>query len=463
MTLTFTSLFSRDDLARRALYMEVTHSRRTVERVKQGFTPSDGVVRLAVEQQVMGALDADQDGGVSFAELSKLGKAQPSQVDLAARQAFFADSDKDGNGVLSRAELRSTSLFDNDSLAALIGAQGAGGVGDALVKRADTDGDGKLTAREYAGIAPDTSRASGHFIKNSAGEYVAVWEEQTQAEGRAEDFARFDADKDGFLSGDELAAQFDDGRFNWGAGKTALGADVIDYVARTVDQDGDGALSLAEIKAAGESAGLADFDAASLIDDGDADHDGLLSRAELQGLDLNEGLLSSGYEDASAGQASLGRLAFAAQRNLGKVVAADLGALAAPPLRDPDAVVEPYAAGDALSVRDAEAISPTSYYDLRTNYDRDEDGVLSADEFSRAAANAGLSTMNLTSMIGAMDMDLDGKLSGIEVNRLANLWRMAAYRGEATKISALSEGEATLANLLLSVQRAPRDATPSAT
>lgn len=444
----------RDNQAIRGLHADLLRSRPTVEQLSKGYRPGDESIRLAVEQQVMGGLDADQDGGVSFDELAKAGKAGASPADLAARRAFFSQGDKDGNGVLSQTELRSTSLFDNDSLAALIGAQDAGGVGQALVGRADTDGDGKLSAREYAGIAADSTRGTGRFVQNKAGEYRAVWDMTTDAEAQTEDFARFDADKDGLLSADEISANFN-ARINWSAGEAAPVAEVVDYLAKTADGDGDGALSLDEIKAAAGKAGLQDFDAASLIDDGDTDGDGLLSRTELQGLHWDKAGMAYSGSDISAGQISLSRLGFAVQRDFGRTMSADLGMLAAPPLRDPDAVAKPYAAGDALSVRDAAAMNSSGYYDLRANYDKDEDGVLSADEFAEAASKTGLSTLNLAGMIGALDTDHDGKLSGDEVNRLANQWRAAAYRGEATKLSALSEGEASLANLLLSVQHGP--------
>lgn len=450
MTLTV----QRDNQAMRALHMELRRSGPTLEQMSKGRTSSDGAVRLAVEQQVMGTLDADHDGGVSFDELSKAGKVGATAVDLAARRAFFAQGDKDGNGVLTQTELRTTSLFDNDSLAALIGAQDTGGVGQVLVSRADQDGDGKLSAHEYAGIAADQVRGTGRFVRNAAGEEVAVWDMQTDAEARAEDFGRFDADKDGLLSADELAANFN-ARLNWDAGKTSPRAEVVDYVATAADRDGDDALSLDEIKAAAAKAGLQDFDAASLIDDGDKDRDGLLSRTELQGLRWDKAGVAEGGIDASAGQASLSRLTFAAERDFGRALSTDLGVLAPPPLRDPDAAAKPYATGDALTMRDAGVMNTGDYYDLRASYDEDEDGVLSADEFAQAVGKAGLSTLNMAGMIGALDNDQDGKLSGDEVNRLANRWRMAAHSGQATKLSALSEGEASLANLLLSVQRGP--------
>lgn len=449
-----TANVQRDNQALKALYADQMRLRPTLEQMSKGYTPGDRAVRNLVEQQVMEGLDANQDGGVSFDELIRTGKAEPSAADLAARRAFFAQGDKDANGVLTLTELRATSLFDSDSLTALIGGQGADGVGDALVARADQDGDGRLSADEYARIAPDQVSGTGRFVLNKAGVYTAVWDMDTDAQIRAQDFARLDADKDGLLSAQEINARFED-RDDWRLDEAAPLTEVVDYVVAAADANGDGGASAEELAAAAAKAGLQDFDAASLLEDGDADHDGLFSKVEAQALRAGQEGHSLSEGKASAGQLSLNRLALAAKRGFGDALAADLGVLAAPPPKDPDASWTPYAAGAVLAPRDAAVMNVSNFVELTNVFDADEDGALSSEELTQAAEKAGLPSTDPTALLKAL-AGKDQKLDRDEITDLTSRWRKAAYEGQATRLEALSEGEASLANLLLGVQRGPR-------
>lgn len=438
---------SRPDQAMDGLHKDWVAVRQK-ERDHGPFSWGGMAVRHAVEEQVMRSLDADQSGGVSLDELAKATKGRNSPADIAARQALLAEGDRDRNGVLSLNELRETTLFDTDNLAVLIGAQGAAGIGQALVSRADQDGDGLLSAQEYAGIAADQIRGNGG---PGSGAKTGTMNMLTDAEIRAEDFGGLDTDKDGRLSAQELSVVND--RMDYRRFNEAPAMGVFDAVAAAGDTDGDGGLSVDEIAAAADKAGLQDFDAASLVDDGDTDADGKLSQAEVQALRSENIGMSKGARDLTAGQASLGRLAFAAVQNLGRDIAAQMGALAPPSLKTPDAPWELYEAGDTLSARDAGAMHESAISDLRNRFDGDDDGAFTLGELSAAAKDAGLSALDLVGMMAELDKDQDGKLSGGEAKLLANRWYMAANRGDSGKLGALSSGEATLVNLLLSVQR----------
>lgn len=444
-----------DAQARRALFNDVYGDRKT-DTWMQRFKPAAQAVRGAVEKQVMGVLDVDQDGGVSLDELSKVGKAAPSQLELAGRRALFAESDRDGNGVLSRHELTESRLFDNKSLAILIGAQGEDGVGEVLVGRGDQDGDGLLSLAEYGRIAADQIRGSCHFEKMADGQYACVWDMESQAEIQASDFKRLDADQDGQLSAHELASNLIEGRMPDRFHGRSNTAETVGYLIDSQDQDADGALSIEELTVAADKGGLKAFDAASVIEDGDTDKDGKLSRAEALELRAGRPTLFEGrpsaWDEGTAGEASLARLALAISRGLGGDVAASFGALEFAPVTDAPAPTL-YETGGKLSAAAARDVHVTAFSDIRSTYDTDKDAALSLSELAEAARSVGLANLDVEGMLTELDRDLDGKLSGGDLRNLFSRWVTASHRGEVSKLAALSSGEASLVNLLRTVQR----------
>lgn len=446
---------TRDAQARFALLGDFRGDRKTGDWM-ESYKPAARAVRGAVEKQVMGALDANRDGGVSLDELSKAGKATTSSTELAGRKALFAESDRDGNGVLSGYELTESRLFDSKSLAVLIGAQGEDGVGEVLVGRGDQDGDGLLSQAEYGRIAADQIRGSGHFEEMADGRFVCVWDMESQAEIQASDFKRLDADQDGKLSAHELATNLVDGRSSDFVYGQSSKAETVGYLVDSQDQDADGALTVEELAAAADKAGLKAFDAASVIEAGDTDKDGKLSRAEALELragrtELFEGRPDGGGE-GTAGEASLARLALATSRGLGADVAASFGALEFEPVTDAPAPTL-YETGDKLSVAAARDMHVTAFSDIRSTYDSDKDAALSLSELVEAARSVGLANLDVEGMLKELDRDQDGKLSGADLRNQFSRWVMASHRGEVSKLDALSSGEASLVNLLRTVQR----------
>ena len=448
-----TSISQRGGGALGALSREIRQQRGDIEANKAWYSMSGQAVRLAVEQQVMGALDSDHDGGMSLTELQKAVKSSGPGTDLAAQKTFFAQADADGNGTLTQGELRATSLFSNESLAGLIGAQGGEGVGGVLVSRADQDGDGKLSLDEYARISADQIRGTGRVEKMSDGSHRSVMHMHSDAEIRTEDFRRLDTDKDGMLSAQELNDRYVQPPGDY---DPHVDAGAVGFILDAGDTDGDGALSLEELTAAGQKAGLEDFDAVSILEAGDSDKDGRLNQAEAAALRSDPSILRA-LGNGTAGEYSLARLAYAGVNQLGRDLAAGMGVLAAPTLRDPDASRPLYQAGDRIAAQDAAAVSASSVGSLRHDYDLDRDGALTLQDLSEAAKAFGLSTLDLTSMMAELDTDKDSKLSQGESDTLAQHWFMAAYRGKSSQLAQLTAAQATLLNILLAVQHGPRN------
>jgi Ca2+-binding EF-hand superfamily protein len=122
----------------------------------------------AVKDQVFKAFDADQDGKVSAQEIAKLGNNDPGK--LADKQAMVSAFDRNGDGALDAGEFGASRLLDSKNLQTLLGVQDEAGVADWLIARADTDGDGALSADEYAGVASPTVR-SGRIVDGKS-----VWD-----------------------------------------------------------------------------------------------------------------------------------------------------------------------------------------------------------------------------------------------------------------------------------------------
>lgn len=272
----------------------------------------------AVKQQIFKTFDADQDGLVSAEELAKLGNNGPDK--LADRQATVAVFDRNGDGALDQREFGASRLLDPKNLKALLGVQDDAGVASWLVSRADGDGDGALSADEYAKVATPMQR--GRI--GADGENVL----EPLEEANARDFGRIDADQDGQLSIDELASNFQTGPRLLQFGDASKATTV--FTARN-DTDGDGALSAGELVSAAKAAGLASTDVAGLIAAADSDGDTKLSAEELATaaakrpgafkLEPISGLLTP----PPSGDFLLARLLRATVNSLGDQLAADLG------------------------------------------------------------------------------------------------------------------------------------------
>ncbi len=114
-------------------------------------------------------LDANGDGAIDFPEL------QARRSDLTTEQ--FNAMDKDGNGQLSREEMRAAGKERMDARAAerfkKLDANGDGGVSqqelnaarqkaaDEQFKKADADGDGKLSQAEMTAARENAAKGSG--------------------------------------------------------------------------------------------------------------------------------------------------------------------------------------------------------------------------------------------------------------------------------------------------------------
>jgi len=275
-------------------------------------------VDSAVKQQVFKGFDADQDGLVSAEELAKLGNNDPAK--LADTQAMVSVFDRNGDGALDQREFGASRLLDGQNLKTLLGVQDEAGVVGWLVSRADADGDGALSADEYAIVAPP-SRISRI---DADGKSVPEAQEETNAR----DFSRIDVDQDGRLSTEEMTEslrtaprliQFGD----HGKATNALAA--------RNDTDGDGALSFDELSSAATAAGAASTHVADLLKAADGDGDAKLSADELATAAARNGGLykltpiGAGLTPPSGGDLLLSRLLRATVNSLSDQMASQLG------------------------------------------------------------------------------------------------------------------------------------------
>jgi len=270
----------------------------------------------AVKQQIFKAFDADQDGLVSAEELAKLGNKDPAK--LADTQAMVSVFDRNGDGTLDQREFGASRLLDGQNLKTLLGVQDEAGVVGWLVSRADADGDGALSADEYAIVAPPSR------ISRIDAEGKIVVEAQEQANAR--DFGRIDVDQDGRLSAQELTESLRTAPrlIQFGDNRKATNA-----LATRNDTDGDGVLSFDELSSAATAAGAASTHVADLLKATDSDGDAKLSPDELAAA-RNGGLyrltpIGAGLTPPSGGDLLLSRLLRATVNSLSDQMAAQLG------------------------------------------------------------------------------------------------------------------------------------------
>lgn len=287
---------------------------------------SGDTVFKAAQARVLKVLDGDGDGALSAAELGSLSSGG------AIDPAYFAAFDKNADGKLRLEELQPSKLFSMNTLNALLGAQterggdveGGGSAFEAsniaawMVGEGDQDGDGLLSAEEFAAVGP-----AGEWKPVSSGAPdPALGQDILSKAGRA--FFQADTDKDGALTAEELAALMENGLH-----QVYIGQDVSGMTANLIgraDADGDQALSLAEAGAAG--ANPAGLDA--LFQQADADADGKLTADEIAPLVdrrsdyYRGGLVRVGQDMPSEGEGALYRLLRASLDQLGAQIAADL-------------------------------------------------------------------------------------------------------------------------------------------
>ena len=297
--------------------------RGRLEGLKINAALTGDTVFQAAQARIFGKVDGDGDGALSAAELGAL--AQSGAID----PAYFAAFDKDADGKLRLDELQPSKLFSMNTLDALLGAQAeaAGEVGHRfeasniaawMVGEGDQDGDGMLSAEEFAAVGPE-----GEWKPLSgATPDPALGQDILSKAGRA--FFQADKDKDGVLTSEELAALMEGGLH-----RVYIGQDVSGMAPNLMDRadsDGDRALSLAEARATGTNPAGLD----TLFQEADADADGKLSADEIaaqvdrRAAYYRSGLARLGPDMPSEGENALYRMLRASLDQLGAQIAADL-------------------------------------------------------------------------------------------------------------------------------------------
>jgi Ca2+-binding EF-hand superfamily protein len=270
-----------------------------------------------VQARVMSKMDANSDGGLSAAEIA--GGVPGGKALGTLDPAFMAALDKNSDGRLQLGELQASSMFDMNTLDALIGIQEgqeaeantspapsygrrfeASNIGAWMVNEADQDGDGALTAEEFASIGP-----AGEFAPRTDVEFPGS--DILSKSGRA--FFEADANKDGKLGGEELAYLMETGPHRITMGDATRTAPTLMAMG---DTDGDAALSLDEARSVAPN--VDGLDAAFV--QGDTDRDGKLSAAEMKAMvDGKPTLYAHGFariqDGPSAGDLALRRLLLA--------------------------------------------------------------------------------------------------------------------------------------------------------
>ncbi|CAN7292427.1 EF-hand domain-containing protein [Caulobacter sp. LjRoot300] len=272
----------------------------------------------AVKGQAFKAFDADQDGKVSAQEIAKLGNNDPDK--LADKQALVSAFDRNGDGALDTSEFGASRLLDGKNLQTLLGVQDEAGMANWLIARADTDGDGTLSADEYAGVASPTIR-SGRTVDGKS-----VWDPVEDV--NVQHFGWTDADKDGQLSAEELATKLKAAPQLIRLADTSQAAGVL---STRGDSDGDGALSADELTAAVKAQNLDPSDVGDLMRSADRDGDAKLSAGELQAAARRHPLLfmrdqiSGAPVPPSSGEMLLSRLLHSTMRGLSDQMVSELG------------------------------------------------------------------------------------------------------------------------------------------
>lgn len=285
----------------------------------QPFDRAGGAMLAAVKDQVFKAFDADQDGKVSAQEIAKLGNNDPGK--LADQQAVVSAFDRNGDGALDSGEFGASRLLDSKNLETLLGVQDEAGVATWLISRADTDGDGALSAAEYAGVASPSVR-SGRI--GADGE--SAWDSVEQV--NAERFGETDADQDGRLSAAELTAKLEAAPQIFRFGDSGQTAGIL---AARHDGDGDGVLSADELTAAAKARNLDPAAVGDLIKSADRDGDMKLSADELRAASQRRppAFRLDQIDDAptppSKSEALLARLLSSTLRSLSDQTASELG------------------------------------------------------------------------------------------------------------------------------------------
>lgn len=113
--------------------------------------------------------------------VSSITSASTTLTDL---QTLLKAADTNGDGIVSAEELQA-SLSDSDTAAALVSA-------------ADSDGDGAMSLQEFSSFATQFDGATGMVL-------IAAQEDSGVSAGLAEMFAKLDSDGDATLTGDEIA------------------------------------------------------------------------------------------------------------------------------------------------------------------------------------------------------------------------------------------------------------------
>lgn len=132
--------------------------------------------------------------------ISGIGSSGCGAIDAGSRESFFGKMDSDGNGKVTKDEMKAA--FD----ARADGAKGPGGPPpggarsiDDLFAEIDTNGDGGIDEEEDATFR--AARDAGHAAR-----------QQQSIDLMRELLSRLDADSDGSLSSSELATLFGDGK-----------------------------------------------------------------------------------------------------------------------------------------------------------------------------------------------------------------------------------------------------------
>jgi len=220
----------------------------------------------AAQQRAFSKLDADGDGGVTTEELKGLAGLGGGKNDPAA----FAALDSDGDGKLAFRELQASQIFSPSTLGDLLGAQSGQGLAGWLASEGDSDGDGALSLDEFRAVGP-----SGEYEPHVLADGSLSQDPLDQILGKADRaFAAADADQDGKVTAEELGAVMT----AFGRQLSAASHATMAVTLMSQDLDASGGLSKAEIGDASKPWLDTDSAFATL----DADGDGELSAAELE-------------------------------------------------------------------------------------------------------------------------------------------------------------------------------------